>query len=141
MKLILLAAVLLVASPSKPQAVPITVGMPYANARTILIQNGWQPHIPHGPDLLACSDTDPCTYQGLDQSQKARESFMRAEKALRKAFRERGWFETIHCYPSGRGSCYHLFTDVNKRRLLIETGSGSYGAIPEVSRFFFDATY
>lgn len=119
------------------QSVPLTVGMPYGQARAVLIREGWQPHLPASSLILSCGDRSPCTYRGLDQSEKARSSFLRREMDLRKAFRIHGWYETIHCYPTGAGWCFHSFSDIYGRELVVQTGSGAYGEVPSVLRFYF----
>ena len=122
------------------QSVPLNVGMPYGQARAILIREGWQPHLPNGSLMLSCGDRSPCTYDGLDQSEKARSSFFRQQINLREAFRVHGWYETIHCYPTGAGWCFHVFSDVHGRELIVQTGSGAYGEVPSVLRFYFSGT-
>lgn len=104
----------------------------------MLIDNGWQPYMPTGTLMLACRGEHwTCTYEGLDESEKARASFFRVELGLRKVFRQNGWYETVHCYPTGTGWCFHSFSDVNGRELVVRTGSGAYAEMPEVDLFYF----
>lgn len=105
--------------------VPLKVGINYTQARNALIDNGWQPFIPSGANLLACADQNPCN-RSID-----------LEKALRRQFRNRGWYETVMCMPTGKGLCYHQFYDINGRGIVVVTGSGSYSEMPSVVQFFY----
>jgi hypothetical protein len=119
------------------QAVPLKVGMSYAEARRLLIENGWQPYMPTGAKMLACGKRGACTYEGLDQTERERDSFFRTELALRKVFRQQGWYETVQCLPTGPGWCLHSFSDINGRELVVRTGSGGYAEMPKVDLFYF----
>ena len=103
------------------QALPLRVGMNYGEARNNLIQQGWQPHVP---------------YKGLGDNEDAR-SFIKREITLRKAFRDQGWYEAVHCYPTGAAWCFHSFTNVSGKELVVQTGSGAYGEVPNVIKFYF----
>ena len=118
------------------QSLPLRVGMNYGEARDKLIQQGWQPHMPTGAEILSCGDRGPCTYKGLGDSEDAR-SFINREIELRQAFRDRGWHETVHCYPSGAGWCFHSFTNASGKELVVQTGSGAYKKVPNVIKFYF----
>ena len=137
------AAVALASSPiqsvsASAEDIPLKFGMNYEQARANLIAAGWQPHVPTGAMLLSCGSRGTCVYKGLDrQNDRARKAFFDMEVSYRKAFRNRGWYETVHCYQTGAGWCFHSFTDVNGRELLVRTGSGLYGSIPNVDKFYF----
>ena len=118
------------------QALPLRVGMNYGEARNNLIQQGWQPHVPAGAAILSCGDRGPCIYKGLGDSEDAR-SFIKREITLRKAFRDQGWYEAVHCYPTGAAWCFHSFTNVSGKVLVVQTGSGAYGEVPNVIKFYF----
>ena len=118
------------------QALPLSVGMNYGEARNKLINQGWQPHVPAGVASLSCGDRGPCIYKGLGDSEDAR-SFINTEIALRRAFRDQGWHETVHCYPSGAGWCFHSFTNASGKELIVQTGSGAYEKVPNVIKFYF----
>ncbi len=122
---------------SNAQTLPLKVGMNYGEAREKLIEQGWQPHMPSGAAILSCGDRGPCTYEGLDKSEEGRLRFINTEIALRKVFRDRGWFETVHCYPSGAGWCFHSYTNANGKELVVQTGSGAYKEVPNVIKFYF----
>jgi hypothetical protein len=107
------------------QNVPLRVGMNYTQARNALLDNGWQPFIPSGADLLACNYREFC-----DRS-------INLEKALRRQFRANGWYETVHCFPTGKAFCYHQFYDINSRGIVVVTGSGSYKEMPSVVKFYY----
>ena len=119
------------------QTLPLKVGMNYEEAREKLVEQGWQPHVPSGFAQLSCDGRDPCTYVGLDNSEEAERSFINLQIALRKVFRDRGWFETVHCFPSGAGFCHHSYTNPEGRELLVQTGSGAYKEMPSVIKFWF----
>lgn len=104
------------------QSLPITVGMNYGVARQRLIQAGWQPLVP------SFSDIKWNTWSEVDRD---------IQKRLAGAFRRRGWYETLFCTPTGIGSCEHQFFDVNGRGLIVETGSGGYGPVPNVRKFYY----
>jgi hypothetical protein len=104
------------------QSVPITVGMNYAVARQRLIQAGWQPLIPGGARAL-------WSYGSQD--------YMNQQMMLAGAFRRQKWFETLGCAPTGLGTCQHQFFDLNGRGLIVETGSGGYGPVPDVTKFYY----
>jgi hypothetical protein len=108
------------------QNVPLRVGMNYTQSRKVLLDNGWQPFLPAGANLLACGDANPCNNRSIN-----------LEKALRRQFRARGWYETVHCFPTGKGLCYHQFYDINGRGLVVVTGSGSYSEMPSVVQFYY----
>lgn len=108
------------------QNVPLRVGMNYTQARKVLLDNGWQPFTPSGARMLACNGKSLCEDRFADR-----------EISNRKQFRDRGWFETVLCMPSGAGLCYHQFYDINGRGLAVVTGSGSYSQMPSVVRFFY----
>ena len=118
------------------QTLPLKVGMNYREARHKLIQQGWQPHLPSSVSILSCGDRGPCIYKGLGDSEDARR-FIDREISLRKAFRDQGWYETIHCYPSGAGWCFHSFTNASGKELVVQTGSGAYKQVPNVIKFYF----
>lgn len=107
---------------SVAQSLPITVGMNYGDARQRLIQAGWQPLMPGGARALWASGSA---------------EFMNLQMRLAAAFRQRGWHETLGCAPTGLGTCQHQFFDVNRRGLIVETGSGGYGVLPSVTRFYY----
>ena len=119
------------------QSLPIKVGMNYGEARSRLVQQGWQPHVPTGASLLSCGSKGTCIYDGLDKSAKAKTSFFQSEINFRKVFREQGWYETVHCYPTGAGWCFHSFTDAYGKELVVRTGSGMYDEMPSVDKFYF----
>ena len=48
------------------QNVPLKVGINYTQARTALIDNGWQPFLPAGANLLACGDENPCNNRSIN---------------------------------------------------------------------------
>lgn len=118
------------------QPLPLRVGMNYGEARAKLIQQGWQPHIPSGVDMLSCGDRGQCRYEGFGNSEDARK-FINMEIGLRKAFRNRGWFETVQCYATGAGDCFHSFTNADGKELVVQTGSGTWGEVPNVIKFYF----
>ena len=118
------------------QTLPIRVGMNYGEARTNLIQQGWQPHVPASVAILSCGDRGPCNYEGLGGSEDVRR-FINTEIALRKAFRYQGWYEAVQCFSTGAGWCFHSFTNVNGKELVVQTGSGAYGDVPNVIKFYF----
>ncbi|WP_434684028.1 hypothetical protein [Pseudanabaena minima] len=101
--------------------------MNYTQARKVLLDNGWQPFVPTGALQLACDGKSPCDSRLIDR-----------EIAFRKQFRNRGWFETVMCMPSGAGLCYHQFYDINERGLVVVTGSGSYSQMPSVVKFYYE---
>jgi hypothetical protein len=105
------------------QSVPITVGMNYGVARQRLIQAGWQPLMPGGARAL--------------WSESVNEDYMNQQMMLAGAFRRQKWFETLGCAPTGLGTCQHQFFDLNGRGLIVETGSGGYGDIPDVTKFYY----
>jgi hypothetical protein len=107
--------------PVQAQSVPITVGMNYGVARQRLIQAGWQPLTPGGARAL-------WSYGSQD--------YMDQQMMLAGAFRRQKWFETLGCAPTGLGTCQHQFFDINGRGLIVETGSGGYGSIPDVTKFY-----
>ena len=107
------------------QNVPLRVGMDYTQARKVLLDNGWQPFVPAGANLLACANENPCN------------SSINLEKKFRQQFRNRGWYETVHCFGTGKGLCYHQFYDINGRGLAVVTGSGSYSKMPSVVQFYY----
>lgn len=109
------------------QNVPLRVDMNYTQARKVLLDNGWQPFIPTGALRLACDGKSPCEYRFADRA-----------IALRKQFRNRGWYETVHCFGTGAGLCYHQFYDINGRGLVVVTGSGSYSQMPSVVKFYYE---
>lgn len=104
------------------QSVPITVGMNYGLARQQLIQAGWQPLMPGGARALWSHGS---------------QDYMNQQMMLAAAFRQRGWYETLGCAPTGLGTCQHQFFDINGRGLIVETGSGGYRTLPNVTRFYF----
>ena len=116
---------------SNAQTLPLKVGMNYGEAREKLIEQGWQPHMPSGAAILSCGDRGPCV---VDDRGPAR---INDEIALRKVFRDRGWYETVHCYPSGAGWCFHSYTNANGKELVVQTGSGAYKEVPNVIKFYF----
>ena len=117
---------------------PILIGMDYGSVRQQIIQEGWQPYVPVGALALSCSGKKgPCTYNGIDQSNEARDSFIKREIALRKFFRDLGWFEAIHCFPTGPGWCYHSFNNINGMELVVQTESGSLKQMPKVHGIYF----
>ena len=112
-------------SEAMSQNVPLRVDMNYTQARKVLLDNGWQPFVPAGADLLTCNfGRDPCIDRSID---------LRS----RRQFRARGWYEAVHCFPTGRGLCYHQFYDINGRGLVVVTGSGSYTMMPSVQHFYY----
>lgn len=115
-----------VCSEAMSQNVPLRVGMNYTQSRKVLLDNGWQPFLPAGANLLACGDENPCNNRSIN-----------LEKSLRRQFRARGWYETVHCFPTGKGLCYHQFYDINGRGLVVVTGSGSYSQMPSVVQFYY----
>lgn len=121
-RLALLLPVLLTPVSAKAQSIPITVGMSYGVARERLVQAGWQPLLPSGASLIWSSGT---------------KDYIDQQMMLAGAFRRKGWYETLGCLPTGLGTCRHQFFDVNRRGLIVETGSGGYGSIPNVTRFYF----
>ena len=104
------------------EPVPITVGMNYGVARQRLIQAGWQPLIPGGARALWSHGS---------------QDYMKQQMMLAGAFRRQKWFETLGCAPTGLGTCMHQFFDINGRGLIVETGSGGYGRIPDVTKFYY----
>lgn len=118
------------------QNLPLRVGMNYGEAREKLIRQGWQPHMPSGASILSCGDRSPCIHEGLGNSEDAR-LFVSTEIRLRKVFRDHGWYETVHCYSSGAGWCFHSFTNANGKELVVQTGSGAYKEVPNVLKFYF----
>jgi hypothetical protein len=118
--------------PASAQAVPIVYGMGYGAARAALIRAGWQPLNPVGADALACG------FESGSCWGKVPAGWYNLEKAHREWFRSRRMFETIHCYGTGSGNCYQLFSDVNGRELLVKTGPGGRPGIePDVRGFQF----
>lgn len=114
-------------------SIPIQRGMPYGDAREALIRRGWQPHTPENPDKLACyGNRNACNDEELDNSPELSESFKQLQKNLREEFRMRGWHETLHCMPTGRGECEHLFVNQSRKDLIVLTESGAMGAMPKV---------
>lgn len=109
------------------QNVPLRVGMNYTQARKVLLDNGWQPFVPTGARLLACEGKSICDSRGG----------VEREIAFRKQFRNRGWYETVLCIPSGSAFCYHQFYDINNRGLVVVTGSGSHKEMPSVVKFYY----
>ena len=140
-KLILNSAIpticLLTSNASDAQYLPLKMGINYEDAREKLIEQGWRPHVPSGIQNLSCGDKEPCTYKGLETSEEAKDSFFKTEIGLRQVFRDQGWYEAVHCYPTGAGWCYHSFTNANGQELVVRTGSGAYKKIPPVNQFFF----
>lgn len=116
-----------------PPEPPIRVGMKYDDARSLLISNGWQPYVPTGADQLACGERDTCTLEGYED----REWGFAREKSMRRVFREREWYETIHCFGSGRGDCIHSFSDSHGRILAVKTGTGATAEMPTVTEFYY----
>ena len=116
-----------VCSDAMGQTVPLRVGMDYTQARKVLLDNGWQPFIPTGALRLACNGKSPCE-----------DRFVNTNLALREQFRNRGWYETVHCFGTGAGLCYHQFYDINGRGLVVVTGSGSYSKMPSVVKFYYE---
>ena len=114
-------------SEAMSQSVPLKVGINYTQARKALIDKGWQPFVPAGANLLACASENPCNTRSIS-----------LEKALRRQFRTRNWFEAVHCFPTGKGLCYHQFYDINRRGLVVVTGSGSYSEMPSVVQFYYE---
>ena len=119
------------------QSLPLKAGMDYGEARAKLIKQGWQPHVPTGALILSYGDRGPCIYQGLDSSKLGRASFMNREIELRKVFRSNGWYEAIHCYPTGAGWCHHSFANAYGKKLIVKTGSGADKKMPNVIEFYF----
>ena len=111
-------------SEAMSQNVPLRVDMNYTQARKVLLDNGWQPFVPAGAHVLTCNFGKPCIFP-ID-----------SEKSLRRQFRARGWYEAVHCFPTGRGLCYHQFYDINGRGLVVVTGSGYY-TMPSVQHFYY----
>ena len=130
------SAAFLMSGTAHAQTLPLRVGMNYREARNKLIQQGWQPHTPAGAANLSCGDRGPCIYKGRGDSEDARR-FFNTEIALRKAFRDQGWYETVHCFPTGMGWCFHSFTNASGKELVVQTGSGTYEEIPSVIKFYF----
>ena len=125
--------------------IPIHVGMRYEQARRQLINVGWQPYLPRNARLLAC--------QGIYQSceltlvsllapitEEDMQERIRGELARRALFRKNGWHETIHCYGTGLGLCHHSFSNAHGKVLIVETGSGSLGIMPDVTGFYYRET-
>ena len=106
LQITLLLPVLLSTSVSHAQSVPITIGMDYGVARQRLIQAGWKPFVPKN-------------------SRKAwpqeNEEDMRLQLALAAGFRQKGWYETRQCAPTGHGRCEQQFLGHNSRVLIVET--------------------
>jgi len=96
--------------------------MNYGIARQRLIQAGWQPLIPGGARALWSHGS---------------QDYMKQQMMLAGAFRRQKWFETLGCAPTGLGTCMHQFFDINGRGLIVETGSGGYGKIPDVTKFYY----
>ena len=113
-------------SEAMSQNVPLRVDMNYTQARKVLLDNGWQPFVPAGANVLTCQFGNPCNNRSID-----------SEKRLRRQFRARGWYEAVHCFPTGAGFCYHQFYDINGRGLVVVTGSGSYTMMPSVVQFYY----
>lgn len=132
---VVIGASFLTTGTANAQTLPLKVGMNYGEARGKLIEQGWQPHMPSGAAILSCGDRGPCTPLGLNK--EAQLEFINDEIALRKVFRDRGWFETVHCYPSGAGWCFHSYTNANGKELVVQTGSGAYKEVPNVIKFYF----
>ena len=82
--------------------------------------------MPTGALQLACDGNSPCD-----------DRFAKREIAFRKQFRNRGWYETVLCMPSGACLCYQQFYDINGRGLAVVTESGSLPKIPSVVKFYY----
>lgn len=78
-------------------------GMPYEQAREMLVNNGWQ-----------AAQQNPMYKEELQQR-------------LQQWFLDRGMTEVEHCLPTGLGTCRAIFHDDNGRTLVLFTTSGSYG--------------
>lgn len=92
---------------SRPVPIPLFQGMKYDLARQRLIHGGWQAYTAGGADMLfLMGETSP------DRD---------LQISLRNDFRKQGWYETLHCYPTGSGACYHLFFDSTGKKIIIET--------------------
>jgi hypothetical protein len=78
-------------------------GMPYGQAREMLVSNGWQ-----------AAEQNPMYKEEL-------------QRDLQKWFLDRGMTEVEVCSGTGLGLCRAIFHDDNGRTLVLFTTSGSYG--------------
>jgi len=115
--------------------------MNYAQARKVLLDNGWQPFVPAGANLLACGkENHPRAFYPTILSigeilNPCNNGSINTEIELRRQFRARGWYEAVDCFP--KGECFHQFYDIYGRGFLVRTGPQSYTKMPLVvsSRF------
>lgn len=95
------------------QSVPITAGMDYALARQRLIQAGWKPLVSARPAAKWIPSDSGIPYSVMDE-----------QTSLAQYFRERGWYETLDCAPTGHGRCRQQFFNASGRGLIVTTTNG-----------------
>ncbi|AFY27488.1 hypothetical protein Cyagr_0289 [Cyanobium gracile PCC 6307] len=96
------------------QSVPITVGMNYGIARQRLIQAGWQP-------LRSAYPAANWIYKSAENSSY---NHLEAQTRLASYFRQRGWYETLDCAPTGHGMCGQQFFNAKGKGLIVTTTNG-----------------
>jgi len=97
-------------------------GMPYGEARTVLLDKGWQPAYPHptsGP--LRPSD-----------------AVGTGDKILSRIFHEEGLHEVESCSTTGFGFCKFLFGSGTGKTIAIITVGNESGEPRKVHRWFFE---
>lgn len=108
------------------QSLPITVGMDYGVARQRLIQAGWQP-------LRSAYPAAKWIYRSVESSSY---NHLEAQTQLASYFRQRGWYETLDCAPTGHGMCGQQFFNANGKGLILTTTNGA-GSPPIVKGYTF----